>query len=65
MIKDVTFFRKNSDCLTFHEHLFDLFLKELNMKNINLATHLEEDIKLTVQITAVKQKSNYDNKRTY
>lgn len=56
MIKDVTFFKKGSDVLSFHEHLFELFLKELDKKNIGLSTFLEEDIKLTVQITAIKQK---------
>ena len=55
MTKDVTIFRKGSDCLSFHEYLFALFLKELDKKNIDLTECLEEDIKLTVQFIAVKR----------
>lgn len=34
MTKDVTTFQKGTDCLSFHEYLFRLFLEELDKKNI-------------------------------
>lgn len=58
MTKDISTFKKGTDCLTFHEHLFGLFLKELNKKNVELITELENDIKLSVQITVVRRKEN-------
>lgn len=57
MTKDVSTFRKGTDCLTFHEHLFRLFLEELDAKNVNLVEELEQGIKLTVQITVVKNEN--------
>lgn len=57
MTKDVSTFKKGTDCLTFHEHLFGLFLEELDTKNVNLVETIEHDIKLTVQITVVKNES--------
>lgn len=56
MTKDISTFKKGTVRLTFHEHLFGLFLKELNKKNVELITDLENDIKLSVQITVVKHK---------
>lgn len=56
MTKDVSIFNKGDDCLVFHQHLFGLFLEELDKKDVNLVEELEEDIKVTVQITVVKGK---------
>lgn len=58
MTKDVSTFTKGTDCLTFHEHLFGLFLDELDKKGANFAEVIEHDIKLTVQITVVKRRGN-------